>query len=99
MSESVILCEGYYDRAFWAGWLTHLGCTDPGQRANGTHRIPVKDPWNVKEFAWSYMAGWYAELGSETFYRKLWSEDRSAAQLRSRLTKSGMWRVAEALAD
>ncbi len=27
MSESVILCEGYLDRAFWAGWLTHLGCT------------------------------------------------------------------------
>ena len=22
MSESVILCEGYYDRAFWAGWLS-----------------------------------------------------------------------------
>lgn len=27
MSESVILCEGYLDRAFWAGWLAHLGCT------------------------------------------------------------------------
>ncbi len=31
MSESVVLCEGYLDRAFWAGWLTHLGCTVPGQ--------------------------------------------------------------------
>ncbi|NQT14747.1 MAG: hypothetical protein HQ582_18475 [Planctomycetes bacterium] len=27
MSESVILCEGYLDRAFWAGWLARLGCT------------------------------------------------------------------------
>lgn len=26
MSESIVLCEGFYDRAFWAGWLLHLGC-------------------------------------------------------------------------
>ena len=25
MTESVVLCEGFYDRAFWAGLLTHLG--------------------------------------------------------------------------
>jgi hypothetical protein len=24
MSESVILCEGFHDRAFWDGWLTSL---------------------------------------------------------------------------
>lgn len=29
MSESIILCEGYDDRAFWAGWLKHSGCTIP----------------------------------------------------------------------
>lgn len=29
MSESVVLCEGYHDRAFWAGWLEHLGCPKP----------------------------------------------------------------------
>ena len=29
MSESVILCEGFYDRAFWAGWLIHLACPAP----------------------------------------------------------------------
>lgn len=29
MSEAVILCEGFYDRAFWAGWLEHLGCPKP----------------------------------------------------------------------
>lgn len=26
MSERLILCEGYHDRAFWAGLLTRLGC-------------------------------------------------------------------------
>lgn len=24
-----ILCEGFDDRSFWAGWLLHLGCMDP----------------------------------------------------------------------
>jgi hypothetical protein len=48
MSESVILCEGYHDRAFWAGWLTHLGCTDPGIPSVGrTTRSQVLDPWNT----------------------------------------------------
>lgn len=48
MSESVIYCEGYHDRAFWAGWLTHLGCVDPGSPSAGrTGRIPIYDPWNT----------------------------------------------------
>ena len=43
MSETRVLCEGYHDRAFWKGWLLHLGCSDvafkpgPGVRA--------RDPW------------------------------------------------------
>jgi hypothetical protein len=49
MSESVIYCEGYHDRAFWAGWLLHLGCVDPGvPPAGGTTRQAVFDPWNTK---------------------------------------------------
>ena len=49
MSESVILCEGYHDRAFWKGWLLYLGCTDPGAPAPGQTRRPeVRDPWNKK---------------------------------------------------
>jgi len=48
MSESVILCEGYHDRAFWAGWLTHLGCSDPGAApAGSTRRRTILDPWNT----------------------------------------------------
>jgi hypothetical protein len=39
MSESVILCEGYHDRAFWKGWLVHRGCTDLGGQAQ------ILDPW------------------------------------------------------
>ena len=26
-SEAVVLCEGFHDRAFWAGWLEYLGCS------------------------------------------------------------------------
>jgi hypothetical protein len=48
MSESVIYCEGYHDRAFWMGWLTHLGCIDPGVPLPGsTSRRPIYDPWNT----------------------------------------------------
>ncbi len=43
--ESLVLCEGYHDRAFWAGWLLHLGCTDPGAAAAGGVRGRVPDPW------------------------------------------------------
>src|SRR5579862_2913081 len=45
MSQSVIICEGFYDRDFWAGWLTFLGCNDPGVPLPGkTDRMPIKDP-------------------------------------------------------
>jgi hypothetical protein len=48
MSESVILCEGFHDRAFWAGWLLYLGCTDPGRPSAGkTMRNKILDPWNT----------------------------------------------------
>jgi hypothetical protein len=29
VNEAVILCEGYHDRDFWAGWLESLGCPKP----------------------------------------------------------------------
>lgn len=46
MSESVVLCEGYYDRAFWAGWLLHLHCTDLSLKPGLPGRVQVLDPWN-----------------------------------------------------
>jgi len=252
--QSVVLCEGYHDRAFWAGWLMHLGCVDPGEPEEGsTRRRPVEDPWrnavesgqfgyrskrggfvrvvpcrgknnvlpaarirlaqsrskgltglvvcmdsdieaggvdagaepstqaveqvvrefdanaarneegdwlvndgaiavsvvqwaapdaeaaglpskqtlerlvcaamiaaypkrapavqtwldsrpeppgpDVKEFAWSYMAGWYAEGGCEFFYRGVWQDEAIASELENRLQTSGAWRVAERLAE
>ncbi|MHC4398051.1 MAG: hypothetical protein ACYTG0_00050 [Planctomycetota bacterium] len=261
MKESVILCEGYHDRAFWAGWLEHLGCADPGKPPGKSGRAQVIDPWGdpvagghfgyrsksdkfirifhcgghkkvlrearnrlseerdrvrqdtshgrlarlivavdpdvgaigpspetgfrqedlrslavqfdssatptdaggvslfegatvvslvrweaadapaagipdqqtlerlvcaamvaaygqraaavaewlrsrpeastagPKEFAWSYMAGWYAEHGCEAFYRLLWQDDALVGQLKSRLQQSGAWQIAEALAE
>jgi hypothetical protein len=44
--ESYVLSEGYHDRAFWSGYLLHLGCTDPGARPNG-QREKVSDPFGV----------------------------------------------------
>jgi hypothetical protein len=38
---SVVVCEGYHDRAFWKGLLLHLGCTDPSSRG----RVRLQDPW------------------------------------------------------
>jgi hypothetical protein len=42
--ESQIICEGYHDRAFWAGMLKHVGCTDPGDKGGG-RRVQVKDAY------------------------------------------------------
>jgi hypothetical protein len=50
-----------------------------------------------KEFAWSYMAGWYADCGCEYFCQAVWSDARIADELKSRLTRAGTWRVAEDL--
>src|SRR5208283_4062758 len=44
MSEIRILCEGFHDRAFWAGWLKHLGCSDDGFKP-GTAGYPRRDPF------------------------------------------------------
>jgi hypothetical protein len=44
-TESVVFCEGYHDRAFWAGWLLYLGCTDPGIKPGKSIRDTVLDPW------------------------------------------------------
>src|ERR1700687_1579832 len=44
MSESVVLCEGFHDRAFWDGLLTYLGCNSDGFKP-GTPGFPALDPW------------------------------------------------------
>jgi hypothetical protein len=67
MSESVIYCEGYHDRAFWAGWLAHLGCVDPGVPPGGsTPRRPIYDPWNTivqgGQFAYHSQSGRFIRI-------------------------------------
>jgi len=44
VNETVVLCEGYYDRAFWSGLLQHLGCRSLRPRPGGT----VLDPFNTR---------------------------------------------------
>jgi hypothetical protein len=44
-SEASVLCEGYDDRAFWAGWLAHLGCSDMSE---GGKTRSVVDPWGKR---------------------------------------------------
>lgn len=34
-AEAVICCEGYHDRAFWAGWLESLGCRSQRMAPDG----------------------------------------------------------------
>jgi len=58
---------------------------------------PVVGP---KAYAWSYLAGWYAEeTGSyDGFCQMIWNRGEIAGQLRSRLEACGVWRVAQILA-
>jgi len=48
LTQRVVLCEGYSDRAFWKGWLTHLGCAqrreDPMGRSVGRGAFGYQTP-------------------------------------------------------
>jgi len=46
VSETVILCEGYHDRAFWSGLLEYAGCTNLA-RESGAKPIKVRDPFGI----------------------------------------------------
>ena len=41
--DSIVLCEGYHDRAFLQGALLKIGCADPGEQPDGS-RKPIQDP-------------------------------------------------------
>ncbi len=43
--ESLILCEGYHDRAFWKGWLTLLRCAGPQSDAVSGRPQRFLDPF------------------------------------------------------
>ncbi|MRG94739.1 hypothetical protein [Polyangium spumosum] len=55
-SESVVLCEGFHDRAFWKGWLEHLRCEDARPvRPDGSYGT-AKDPFGkpVQGGQWAF---------------------------------------------
>ncbi|HET6246911.1 MAG TPA: hypothetical protein VFE47_04355 [Tepidisphaeraceae bacterium] len=65
--EFVVFCEGFHDRAFWKGWLSHLGCTDPGaQLPTASTRREVSDPWGGKvtrgRFAFNSPTGHFIQV-------------------------------------
>lgn len=48
-AESIVLCEGYYDRSFWQGWLRYMGCADLAEAArNSGVPISVTDVFGEK---------------------------------------------------
>jgi hypothetical protein len=67
VSESLILCEGFHDRAFWDGWLAYLGCNSVGFKP-GTPGYPALDPWGDKvgggQFAYRSKSGAFVRVRS-----------------------------------
>jgi hypothetical protein len=88
MSESVILCEGFHDRAFWDGWLTALGCNSTGFKP-GTTGYPALDPWGTPvrggQFAYLSKAGSFVRVRSCNGKSKILNEAR--IRLAERTTK------------
>ncbi|MCX4246069.1 hypothetical protein [Paraliomyxa miuraensis] len=44
----------------------------------------------AKEHSWSYMAGWYADLGCDAFLSNVWDDPEIAAALENSLSTSGL---------
>ncbi len=53
---------------------------------------------NPKEYAWSYMAGWYAERHCDAFYKTIWQDPKIKAELCGLLQAGGSWGIFEELA-
>lgn len=45
-NRSLVLCEGYHDRAFWAEMLLSRRWLDPGVQQGTGQRKPIQDPWD-----------------------------------------------------
>ncbi|WP_147443769.1 hypothetical protein [Corallococcus sicarius] len=60
---------------------------------------PMGPTSGPKEYAWSNMAGWYAEKGCEAFYSSLWDAPQVVTALKNRLLQAGAWQVAQAAAS
>lgn len=51
-----------------------------------------------KAYAWSHMAGWYADQGCERFYRVVWEQDELAQALENQLAKLGAIEIMRSVA-
>lgn len=76
-------------------------CAAHGGRGNAVREWlssrPNPSAADVKQFAWSYMAGWYASMGCEAFYSTLWDEQPVAAELEKRLRATGAFALVDDL--
>lgn len=90
MSESVILCEGFHDRAFWDGWLTFLGCNSDGFRP-GTPGYPALDPWKdpVRKGQFAY----HSKTGGFVRVRHCNGRSKILQEARIRLTQRATKRL------
>ncbi len=65
MSETIILVEGYHDRAFWKGLLLHAGCVDLASAA-GTAAVRITDtvgkPVKGGQFAFRSRSGTFIRV-------------------------------------
>ncbi len=60
---------------------------------------PAPPKSNPKEYAWSYMAGWYPDNGCENFYARVWQDENIAPQLEVRLKATGAWDIIKQIAS
>jgi hypothetical protein len=72
-------------------------------RATAVHNwlLSVSVPLSgaLKEYSWSYMAGWYAEHGCDNFFRQVWQDAAITTELRNRLSHTNAWAVVSSLAS
>jgi hypothetical protein len=89
LRRSIVLCEGYDDRAFMAGWLTALGCKDPGE---GTPRKPVTDPDRGTPIRGGVHA-WTSNGGAFILVVPCYSDDKALEEVRNRLQQRTVERI------
>lgn len=52
---------------------------------------PGSPSTTAKAWAWSWMAGWFADAGCERFYEAIWRDESLVRELEARLRALGAW--------
>lgn len=82
-TETVILCEGFHDRAFWAGWLLSRECRNLSIRPGREGRIEVRDPFGQPVVKGAY--GYETPAGHFVRVRPCHGKDNILEAARTRL--------------